>query len=451
MTDQPIEPGDEIVTPGEFRAKLAACGCPQDADHTAPGGFTRRRFLGGTAALAGAGMLSGLVGPLTSTQVAFAAPGDTSSDTLVVVSLRGGFDGLNAVVPASDPVYRAARPNVGIPASRLLQLDSTFGLHPALQPLKALYDAGELGFVHAVGQTDPTRSHFAAMEEMERAAPGSSLRTGWIDRMVGAAGSTQHIAATSLGVSQASTAFAGPNPEIAMRSVDDFQLNGAWDERERNRWRSALTAMYAGAPAALAAPARATLGTLATTAAMADAGYTPAGGAVYPDSELGNALRDVARLIKAGVGLRVAAVDCGDWDMHAGQGTVDRGWFTDKLADVAASLVAFRTDLGTGMRDVTLITLSEFGRRLSENGSGGTDHGHGNAVFLMGGGVVGGQVHGRWPTLAKDRLVQGDLAGTTDYRLLLAEILEKRCGVAAGTVFPQVGTSRLGIVRQRSA
>jgi len=437
------------TSPADFRAQLAACGCPQDGDHAAPGGVTRRRFLGTTAGVAGLGVLGGLTGSLTSTQLAFADAGSADSDVLVVLSLRGGFDGLNAIVPTGDPSYLTWRPTIGVAQGQLAQLDSMFGLHPALSGLKPLYDSGLLAVAHAVGQADPSRSHFAAMEEMERAAPGSSLRTGWIDRVIGVTGAPSTFSAVSMGGSTAPTSFLGPNPELALSSVDGFTLNGAWDAGERKRWRTALSALYAGAPAAVAAPARATLGALGTTATLQDAGYQPAGGAVYPSSELGKALRDIARLIKAGLGLRVAALDCGDWDMHVGMGTPDAGWQQKKFKDIADCLVAFTTDLGAGMDNVTLMTLSEFGRRVEENGSGGADHGHGNAVLMLGGGVAGGKVYGRWPGLAANKLLDGDLDGTTDYRTLLAEVLEKRLKISASSVFPQLGSTRLGMAKQR--
>jgi uncharacterized protein (DUF1501 family) len=181
---------------------------------------------------------------------------------------------------------------------------------------------------------------------------------------------------------------------------------------------------------------------------MQDAGYTP--DANYPNTDLGGALRDVARVIKADVGLQVAAVDYGDWDMHADMGTVNSGWLKDKLSELARSLAAFATDLGGRFGDVTVVTLTEFGRSLVENGSGGVDHGHGQAVLLLGGGVDGGKVHGTWPTLEKDALAGGDLAGTTDYRQILAEILEKRCqGSQMSAVFPDLTPDRLGVVRAR--
>jgi uncharacterized protein (DUF1501 family) len=189
-----------------------------------------------------------------------------------------------------------------------------------------------------------------------------------------------------------------------------------------------------------------------TSAAITAVKDVPANGAAYPkDSDLGKALRDVARLIRAKVGLQVACVDFGDWDMHEGMGTPDDGRLHDHLDELARCLVAFATDLGPLLDDLTLVTLSEFGRRAQENGSGGTDHGHGNAVFLLGGGVVGGTVHGRWPGLSDADLVGGDLAGATDYRQLLAEVLTARCGVASvGDVFPGLAPSPVGVVRPRT-
>ena len=169
-----------------------------------------------------------------------------------------------------------------------------------------------------------------------------------------------------------------------------------------------------------------------------------------PTTGLGDALKDVARLIKAGVGLQVAAVDYGDWDMHVDQGAFDAGWMHDHLTELSDALAAFGTDLGAGLADVTLVTLTEFGRRVEENGSGGTDHGFGQAVLMMGGGVKGGQVHGSWPGLAPDDLIDGDLNATTDYRLVLAEILEKRCGASSVSgIFPGIGPSRPGVVNPR--
>jgi uncharacterized protein (DUF1501 family) len=368
---------------------------------------------------------------------------------LVVLSLRGGFDGLNAIVPIGDPGYGKARPGIGIKAGALLPADGIFGLHPALKPLKAFWDAGTFGAVHAVGQPSPSRSHFSAMEELERAAPGSSLRSGWLDRTIGLRPGGSPFQATQVGSTQVTSALGGQNPELSMRTIESFDLGGAWDGTQRRLWKQALTAMHAGAPAAVAGPAAVALAAASTTASIAAKTYVPANGARYPKgSDLGTALHDVARLIKQKVGLQVACVDQGDWDMHAGMGTADAGWMHDHLDELARSLAAFATDLGPLMDGVTVVTLSEFGRRVAENGSGGVDHGHGNAVLMLGGGIVGGKVHGRWPGLAADDLVDGDLAGTTDYRLVLGEILTQRCGVGSlSEIFPGLSGTPLGLTR----
>lgn len=419
------------------------CGCP---DYRAmESSFTRRSFFKRVGATT---ILAGLSTQTLSMQYAFGSAA-YGGDALVVLSLRGGFDGLNVIVPASDPDYMTWRPNIGIPSAALLPLDAQFGMHPAMAPLKPLYDAGTFGIVHAVGMAEPNRSHFQAMEEMERAAPGTSLRTGWIDRVIGLRDTGTPFQAMQLGSGMAASAFLGPAPELAMWSVDSFGHDAAWDATERARWDTALRSMHSGAVATVADPALLALEALSTTAAMKDSGYIPAHGAVYPDGDLGNALKDTARLIKAGVGLQVAAIDYGDWDMHSGMGTTDEGWLHDHLTELSAALAAFNQDMGPQMNSTTLATLTEFGRRVEENGSGGVDHGYGQVVMLMGGGVVGGKVHGVWPGLAEADLIDGDLAATTDYRVVLAELLEKRCeATGMSSIFPGISSSRLGIATQ---
>jgi uncharacterized protein (DUF1501 family) len=427
--------------------------CPTTRSERGPSRRSVLRAAGATAAL---GIAGAAAGEATAVRYAFAAPSvdpaPDPGDVLVVVSLRGGFDGLSAVVPAGDPNYARLRPGVAIPASRLLPLDATFGLHPAMSPLLPFWQNGSLGIVHAVGQADASRSHFAAMAEMERAAPGSALRTGWLDRLVGLAAPTSVFHASQVGRNGLLGSLTGPSPELVISSIDDFTLNAAWNSIELARWSTALSTMHRTAAPTLARPAGGALTAMATTSRLKAEGYTPAGGASYPNGELGRSLRDVARLIKAGVGLRVACVDYGDWDLHAAMGTVDAGNMTDRLTELAGALAAFATDLGDqAMAGVSLVTLSEFGRRVAENGSGGTDHGHGNAVLLLGGGMVGGRVYGDWPGLDAAALEDGDLAGRVDYRALLAEILRDRCGVGAiGTVFPRLAWGPLGITRPRA-
>ncbi|MBL8928482.1 MAG: DUF1501 domain-containing protein [Kineosporiaceae bacterium] len=429
-----------------------SAGC--SGEHSGPQGVSRRtvvRVALAAGALGGVGALAD--GPLASIAGAPAPSAGAApvGDVLVVISLRGGFDGLSAVVPAADPDYARHRPTVGIPAGHLLAGDDRFGLHPALESLHPFWRNGMLGAVHAVGQVNPSRSHFSAMAELHRAAPGSALRTGWIDRLLQLSASTSAFRATQVGDIGLLGSLSGPAPELVMSSVDDFTLSGAWNDTEYRRWSTALSAMHRRTPLTQVTPAHNALAAVATTTRLKAAGYTPAHGATYPSGDLGTSLRDLARLIKAGVGLRVGCVDHGDWDVHADMGTVASGRQRDQLVELARALAAFATDLGPLMSSVIVVTLSEFGRRVAENGSGGTDHGLGNAVLLLGGGVVGGRVHGRWPGLADRHLVDGDLAATTDYRVILREILTQRCLVAnPQSIFPGLAGTALGVVRPRA-
>jgi uncharacterized protein (DUF1501 family) len=427
-------------TPGQ----ADECDCPDDR----AGYMSRRGLLVRSLAAAAGGALAGLVGDGLATQLAFATT-PVTGDVLVVLSLRGGFDGLSAVVPSGDPAYYTARPSLAVPKAQLLGGDAMFGLHPALAPLLPMWTAGTLAAVHAVGQPDPTRSHFKAMEQMERAAAGTSIRTGWLDRMLGTMPAVSALSGVSIGSDLLPASLAGPVPNLGMSSIDYFKLTG---DSSRLPMTPALNALYADAPAVLAAPAQSVSSSLATVQAVSSQAYTPGGGAVYPDTDLGRALRDVARLIRAQIGLAVACVDFGDWDMHRGLGTPIPGQLMfNHLRDLAQALAAFATDLGpTGLAGVTLVTLSEFGRRVAENGSRGTDHGHGNAMFVLGGGVYGGRVHGTWPGLAPSQLVAGDLAATTDYRSVIGEILQKRCGVGSlSTVFPGFTPRAVGVAKTK--
>jgi uncharacterized protein (DUF1501 family) len=404
--------------------------------------LSRRTLLGGAVAI------GGLAATGLSTRMAFAGPGYTG-DTLVVLSLHGGFDGLSAVPPIGDADYYRSRPTIAVPKSQVIAGDGSFGLHPALAPLLPFWSSGKLGVVHAVGQQNPTRSHFAAMEAMEHAAPGTSIRTGWLDRMLGVTGAGGPLAGVSVGGPMPNRLFAGPTPDVTMASVDAFSLAG---DSAKRPLAAALRAMYADAPEPLAGAARAADRALAATTGLRAAADTPEHGAAYPKTDLGDALRDVARLIKAKVGLATAAVDCGDWDMHDALGIAAKGQrMNDHLTELALALAAFATDLGPDrLGSVTLLTISEFGRRVAENGSHGADHGHGNAMLLLGGGVRGGRVYAKWPGLAPDALVAGDLAGTTDYRAVIGELLQKRCGVGSlGTVFPSVTPSSFGLAVAR--
>jgi uncharacterized protein (DUF1501 family) len=420
-------------------------GCAACAEGSRFLSMSRRGFL----------TLAGAAGLVTATTIGGArvgfldpaarAAGGAATDVLVVLSLRGGIDGLSVVVPAAAPELPGLRPTIQIPTSQLKQVDQTFGLHPALSPLFGLWDNGSLAAVQAVGMGRPNRSHFDAMDEMERADPRSALRTGWIDRTIGVIGDDSTFGVTVMGTTTLPTSTDGPNPQFAVRSVNGVVLSV--DERDAplDAWRQAVEELHAGGSPDLRDP------TLRGFEAVSAVRRLPAAGEGYPNGGLASALRDVARLAKdPSAGLRVAAVDFGGWDMHQNMGRSDGGAMAGRLGEMAAALAAFAADLGPDLDRVTLVTLSEFGRRVKENGDAGTDHGFGNCVLVLGGGVRGGRVYGRWPGLAPASLVDGDLASTTDYRAVIAEILTARCGVSdVGSVFPGLPGDRLGIVDPR--
>ena len=425
------------------RGETEHCGCSCTEPRNAP---SRRSFLKGVSAAAAH------CRPPRRALVAARLRRDPTyaGDVLVVLSLRGGVDGLSVVPPVGDPNYAALRPTLSVPGSLALPLGGIFGFHPALAPLKPLYDSKRLAVIHAVGQPSGTRSHFRDTEELERAAPGTSLRTGWLDRVLGVRGTGTSFQAVQLGSAMVPGSLAGPAPVLGMPSVDEFQLQAS--SVYRTQAMTALGAMHAGVAHPVAQNVGTTLAALNTTASMKAAGYSPTGGAVYPSSKLGTSLRDLARIIKRGLGLQIATIDYGNWDMHTGLGRPGdaKGWLHTQLSDVANCLAAFSKDLGSGLSNVTVVTLTEFGRRAAENGDGGVDHGHGQAVLMLGGGTRGGQVFGRWPGLGPTQLDSGDLAGTTDYRNLLGEVLQKRCGVGnLAPIFPGLQFAPVGLVLGR--
>lgn len=402
--------------------------------------FTRRNFLQGCssaiAALAGARL----------TNLSFAQQ-DTSNDTLVVVFLRGGWDALNVIPPIDGDdrgFYETARPDIKI--SDLLPLNDQFGMHPALARLHELYQQGKMGIVHAVGLNYDTRSHFDAMEYIELGTPGSKSSTsGWITRHL-QSGEVSSIL-PALSTSGAPSSLLNFTPTVSLNDPSEFSQ---WDNGLVASQQKALRQMYSG-ESLLHRAGRRTLDSLGIVSPLVGQEYQPSNGASYNDDELSIQLQTVARMIKLETGLRVATVDYGGWDTHEYETDGNGGYIAELLGNLASGLSNFYLDLDSGYtKHLSVVVISEFGRRLVQNEAYGTDHGHGSVMFALGGGVNGGQVYGAWPGLHNDQLYDhADLAITTDYRQVLSEMLTRRLGNSdISAVFPgYIPTVELGLFR----
>lgn len=392
--------------------------------------ITRRSLLHSSTLLAGASLL-----PRWMPRLAFSPPSrGPLGDVLIAVFLRGAADGLNMVVPHGDGAYYDLRPTLGIPRpddrrspaqARTIDLDGFFGLHPKLSPLLPAWRSGDLAFIHACGAPDESRSHFKAMELMERGVDDENgPASGWIGRHLATldAGSLSPLRAIALGeIPQRS--LSGSVPVTALRSIADFHLAG--DSQALARMQLALSNLYAGSDP-LSQVGQETLEILTTLQVTDPHAYQAGTDPVYPETDFGLSLRQIAMLIKAEVGLEVAAIDVGGWDTHFAQGASE-GQMAELMWDLASGLAAIHDDLHDSLDRLTIVVMSEFGRRAAENGSLGTDHGHASVMFLMGGHVNGGRVHGAWPGLSDGQLVgPGDLAITTDYRDVLGEVCQRR-------------------------
>ena len=413
--------------------------------------ISRRDFLKLASSFAVAPAL-----PAWMPRMAFAPQGvEPAGDILVVVFQRGGMDGISAVIPHGDPHYYENRSALAIPEPEDgsdktgIDLDGFFGLHPSLRPLKDLWDEKTLALVHAVGSPDPTHSHFDAMDYMERGTPGEkSIPTGWIGRHLQTApwqNESPFRAIGMGGVMQA--ALRGPIPVTTLKSISDFHLQG--DVSQLTEIRARLESLY-NLGSTLDADAVETFNAVNILDKIDVNNYTPSGGAAYPETEFGMAMKQVAQIAKAEIGLEVACVDIGGWDTHNQQGQLE-GELPTLLNEFSSGLASLYHDLGDRAKRVTIVTMSEFGRRVKENASDGTDHGHGNCMFVLGGGVNGGKVYGQWPGLAPENLFDGiDLNITTDYRDVLGEVVEKRLkNPALAEVFPTYADwKNLGIVQE---
>jgi uncharacterized protein (DUF1501 family) len=390
--------------------------------------------------------------------------GNARGKVMIVLFQRGAADALNVVVPHGERAYYAMRPTIAIPrpvsgaANTAIDLDGFFGLHPSLAPMKRLWDDGILAPVHAVGSPSNTRSHFDAQDYMESGTPDNKgTRDGWLNRYLAVKGTCDechlHDAPAGAKNSSAFTAVAmtpqtprileGGAPTVAMNSLDEFTIrtNGSQADRIEALYRTGNADVVHAAGGEM-------FEAMKILKAANPQQYQPQNGADYPKSPFGNHLKQIAQLVKADVGLEIAFADVGGWDTHVNQGGAT-GQLAQRLDDFAKSIAALTADLGDGMQDVVILTMSEFGRMARQNGNGGTDHGHAGAMFVIGGPVHGKKVYGRWPGLAPEQLYEGrDLALTTDFRAVFSEIASRHLGATnLGAMFPGFSSAgQLGLL-----
>jgi uncharacterized protein (DUF1501 family) len=398
---------------------------------------TRRGFLrGGALALVGTSVIPAFLTRSVYAEVTRAA---ASKKKLVVIFQRGACDGLNVVVPFAEKNYYAMRPTIGIQAKDLMELDGFFGLHPAMASMKPLFDQGHLAMVQAAGSPDPSRSHFDAQDYMESGTPGvKSTVDGWLNRALQVEPERTKpsvFRAVALGAEVPRT-LEGRVPAIAVANLADFSVGGK--QAQAGAESSAFQMMYDdSSDALLHGTGTDTFEAVKMLKATNPASYVPAAGVEYPKSAFGNSLKQVAQLLKANLGVEAAFSDVGGWDTHQNQGGAE-GQLAGRLRDFSDTIAAFWQDMGDEAENVTLVTMSEFGRTARQNGTGGTDHGHANVMFVLGGTVKGGKVYGKWPGLADEQLNEGrDLVVTTDFRRVLGEAAYKTLGVRKlDVVFP---------------
>jgi uncharacterized protein (DUF1501 family) len=422
-----------------------AFGCKEYRD------LSRRQFLSNTAKVSAIAAL----GPAWLPKVAFAKDYVSNRDIIVSVYLRGGCDGLTMCVPYGDADYYAARPTLAVPppgggANAATELDSFFGLPPALSSLITPFQDGKLAIIHATGSTDPSRSHFDAQRFMEVGEPGNSTSsTGWLGRHLASApplrpDSTLRGVGLNYGLP---LTLAGGPLTLPVPNLDTFGPSGYSATRQARL--KYLQDHYGSEDSDLATVASNTVRTIAVLDLIDFAGYQPAGGAVYPTGNLGYSMKTTAALIKADVGVEAVHIDVSGWDTHAAQG-VFTGTMFNLMSSLAGSLFAFYTDVFSSYNgNVVVLVMSEFGRVLFENGSAGTDHGHGNVIFVLGHGVNGGQVYSQWPGLQTGQLFAGrSLQVTIDFRDVVSEIVQKRLANGnLGYVFPNYTPNFHGIVQ----
>jgi uncharacterized protein (DUF1501 family) len=382
---------------------------------------------GGALALVGTSAIPSF---LEHSVLAEATTAAANNKKLVVIFQRGAADGLNIVVPYRETNYYAMRPSIAIRQNEVLDLDGFFGLHPAMASIKPLYDQGHLAVVHAAGSPDMTRSHFDAQDYMESGTPGVKItEDGWLNRALQAEvlrDKPSAFRAVALGT-QVPRTLQGKIPAIAVNNLADFSVGGRGPQT--SPVSNAFQAMYdSSADAVLHGTGQETFEAVKMLKAANPSKYQPAAGVVYPNTAFGNSLKQVAQLLKANLGVEAAFSDIGGWDTHQNQGN-SNGQLANRLREFSDSVAAFWKDMGNDAGSITLVTMSEFGRTARQNGTGGTDHGHANVMFVLGGSVKGGKVYGRWPGLANEQLNEGrDVSVTTDFRQVLGEAAAKTLG-----------------------
>ena len=405
-----------------------------------PRQFSRRYFMkqGGIA-------LVGLSAVPAFLQRAIAASPTVGKKQLVVLFQRGAADGLNIVVPFGEPNYYRLRPTIAIPQPKrggidaTLDLDGFFGLHPSLAPLVPFYQKNQLAIVQAAGSPDPTRSHFDAQDYMESGTPGvKATEDGWLDRAIGTIPeqNASPFRAVAMGPNLPRM-LRGSTGAIALPDLKQFKVQPQ-SAAMNTVVQGGFEAMYAqSVDSALHGTGTETFEAIDMLRKIDIAKFPPDNGADYPKSPLGQKMQQIGVMLKANIGVEVLFVDCGGWDNHVNEGGA-QGQLSNLLKDLGQSLAAFHQDLGDRMQNVVVLTMSEFGRTAKENGNRGTDHGHANCMFVMGGDVKGGKVYGKWPGLDDHQLNEGrDLALTTDFRSVVSEILARHMGMKDLTpVFP---------------
>lgn len=420
-----------------------SCGCPEYRR------LSRRQFLAGTGGLAAAAAMPGWL-----PRVVLASDDCSTRDVIVSIFLRGAADGLTLCVPHQEAAYYSLRPTLAVPPpdspdpNHAIDLDGFFGLPPAMAPLLTAYNAGDLLIVHAAGSTDPSRSHFDAQRYMEVGKPADPLLfTGWLGRHLFSSAPmlpNAVLRAVGIGYGLQKTLQGGPL-SLPIPDLDVFGLSGLSTTVAARR--AVIEDMYELVEDPLRAAAQTTQATIDLLNTINFAGYVPGGGAAYPSGSFGYAMKTTAALIKAEVGVEAVSIDVGGWDTHTGQG-VFTGAMANLMTSLSSALAAFHLDLWSGNgKNVVVVIMSEFGRRPLENGGLGTDHGHGNVMMVLGNHIAGGRVMGDWPGLEPGQLFEGrDLQVTTDFRDVLAEIVQQRLGNNnLGYVFPDYTPTLRGV------